>query len=284
MTGSALGDFLKSARARVSPEQSGIRAGAHRRVAGLRREEVAYLADMSIDYYIRLEQGRESNPSTQILDALAQALRLDDDGRLHLYRLAGLTPRRASGGVERVDPALLQLMDMWQHTPALVLGRAYDVLAANQLGEALFGGFPFSRNLLELVFLDPAGRSFYADWDGSARNIVAGLRLAEGASPGDPRIRSVIDTLLEQSRDFARVWEENDARGKRPQSKSFVHPDVGALELRMNSFEVRSAPGQELVVYHAEPGLPSADALGLLGTMAATRLASTARNAEPNGR
>lgn len=268
----ALGDFLRARRARVTPTDVGLPVGGRRQVDGLRREEVALLAGLSVDYYVRLEQGRERHPSAQVLDALSAALHLDDDGRLHLFRLAGLAPRpRTDLPPERVDPHLLQLLDLWPHTPALVLGRAYDVLARNALGDALFGGFRHGTNLLHAVFVDPDARTFYADWDRAAANTVAGFRLLHGAAPDDPRVGAVLGELLAGSPEFVRLWADHDARGKRVEVKRFVHPEVGELELRMQAFDVRSAPGQQLVVYQAEPGSSSADGLTLLGTLAATR-------------
>ena len=271
MSGSALGDFLRSRRGQVTPAQVGMAPGAGRRVPGLRREEVALLAGLSVDYYVRLERGRERSPSVQALDALSRALLLDDDGRLHLFRLAGMTPRALIGaGSERVSPDLLQLMQAWPENPALMLGRTYDVLARNRIGDALFDGFTHSDNLLLNVFLDPAAPAFYVDWESAAVNTVAGFRLASGAVSDDPRARALVRRLTERSPEFVAIWTRNQARGKSAEVKTFVHREVGELTLRMQTFDVRSSPGQQLVVYHAEPGSPSASAIRLLGTLAAT--------------
>lgn len=272
MTGSELGDYLRGRRAQLTPEMLGLPVYGRRRVVGLRREEVAMLTGVSVDYYVRLEQGREVNPSPQVLDSLGEVLRLDHDGRQHLYRLAGLSPRQPSPApVEEVDTALLELMLSWSDSPALLLGRAFDVLASNPLGEALFDGFPFSRNLTRATFLDPGARTFYPDWHLVAENTVAGLRLADGLTPGDPAVRGVVDELRVKSPDFVTMWEQHDARGRRLTSKRFLHPQVGHLELRVHAFDIRGAPGQELVVYHAPAGSPAAETLTLLGTLAATQ-------------
>ncbi|RKN46789.1 helix-turn-helix domain-containing protein [Streptomyces hoynatensis] len=272
MATSPLGEYLSSRRACVTPGEAGLPAGGHRRVPGLRREEVALLAGVSVDYYARLEQGRERAPSAQVLDALAAALRLDEDGHRHLFRMAGVAPRPwAAPASDRVDPGLRQLLDAWPDNPALVYNRAYDVLAANALGDALFGGWPRSRNLMEVVFCDPGARTFYRDWPEVARNSVAGFRLHHGEAPGAPRLRRVLARLLAESPEFAELWARHDARGKALERKRFRHPEVGPLTLTMQTFDVRSSPGQELVVYQAEPGTDSARALALLGTLSATR-------------
>ncbi|GAB7046300.1 helix-turn-helix domain-containing protein [Catenuloplanes indicus] len=265
MASSPLGDFLRRSRDQVSPADVGLHSTGTRRVAGLRREEVAMLAGVSVDYYVRLEQGRERTPSAQMLDALSSALLLGEDARMHLFRLAGLAPRGGvDAGPERADPSLLALMDAWPGNPALLYGRAYDVLAANPLAEALFDGFPFSRNLMLTLFLAPGARTFYRDWPTAAANAVAGFRLAFGAAPHHPRVRDVLATLTEHSPDFRTLWADHRARGKSMDVKAFHHAEVGDLTLRMHTFDVRAAPGQELVVYHADPGTPSADALRLL--------------------
>lgn len=272
MDENSLGEFLRARRGQVGPEAVGIVSTGTRRVPGLRREEVATIAGVSIDYYVRLEQGRERSPSAQVLDSLGRALQLDDDARLHLYRIAGLRPSPLlATTAERVDPQLLRLLEMWPDNPAIVLGRAYDVLAGNRLAYALFDGFRQGPNLLMKIFLDPAARSFYPGWDRVATYTVAGFRILQGMFPSDPRIAEVLRTMLAESPEFAEIWERHDARGKRLESKTFDHPDVGELTLSMNAFDVKSAPGQELIVYHAEPGSTSADALALLGSIAATR-------------
>ena len=271
MATSGLGDFLRGRRATISPAEVGLVAGDGRRVSGLRREEVALLAGMSVDYYIRLEQGRERHPSAQVLDALVEAFRLDDDARLHLFRLAGAAPPlRATGTAEQVDPSLRQLLDGWSDHPALVLGRHYDVLAANRIGRALFAPFSHSDNLLLNIFLDPVASSFYVHHHAAAVNTVAGFRLVTSAAPHDPRTVALVEQLHAASPQFREIWRRNDARGKTAEVKTFHHPDVGELVLRMQTFDVRAAPGQQLVVYHAEPGSPSAQAVALLGTLAAT--------------
>ncbi|MFC5752381.1 helix-turn-helix domain-containing protein [Actinomadura rugatobispora] len=273
MSTSALGDYLTTRRAQITPAAVNLPAVGHRRVPGLRREEVAMLAGVSVDYYVRLEQGRERNPSAQVAEALSVALRLDGDGRAHLFRLAGLAPKAGGRAVaDRVEPSLLRLMDAWPGNPALVYNRAYDVLAANTIADALFGDYGPERNLMLLIFLDPRARGFYADWPRVAANSVAGFRLGHGTAPEDPRVRAVLTALLERSAEFRELWARHDVRGKALETKTFDHPEVGRITLSMETFDIRSAPGQELVVYHAEPGTPSATAMSLLGSIAATRL------------
>ncbi|MEV0622711.1 helix-turn-helix transcriptional regulator [Nonomuraea sp. NPDC050404] len=273
MDGNHLGEFLRARRAALRPEDVGMASYGARRVAGLRREEVAVLAGVNADYYTRLEQGRERNPSAQVLDALSRALRLDTDARAHLYRLAGTAPgdRLSAHVPDRVSPALRQLMDGYPNTPAYVMNRTLDILAANALADALYAPFEPADNLARMTFLDPAGRSFYTDWDRAAQSVVANLRQAAGFDPDDPRLAGLVRTLTDQSANFARLWNAHTVRGKTQDAKHFLHPDVGPLTLTYQAFDVRDTPGQQLVIYHAEPGSASARALDLLGSIHATR-------------
>ncbi|WP_030183046.1 helix-turn-helix transcriptional regulator [Streptomyces violaceorubidus] len=277
-----LGEFLRARRAGLRPQDVGMASYGVRRVAGLRREEVAVLAGVNADYYTRLEQGRERRPSPQVLDALGRALLLDTDARLHLHRLAGVAP--VAGGsphvTERVGPALRQLMDGYAHTPAFVMSRTLDLLAANALADALHAPFTPADNLARMVFLDPVGRQFYPDWDRAAQAVVANLRQAAGFDPEHPGLADLVDTLTEHSAVFRRLWAEHSVRGKTRDVKQILHPDVGALSLTYQSFDVRDAPGQQLVIYHAEPGSPSAHALALLGSLHA----GERQNAPDSGR
>ncbi|MEU6147843.1 helix-turn-helix transcriptional regulator [Streptomyces sp. NPDC047081] len=268
-----LGEYLRARRAQARPEDSGLPVSARRRVKGLRREEVAMLAGVSTDYYVRLEQGRERNPSAQVLDALAGALRLDADAVDHLHRLA----RPARGRVrtrkapEQVSPALLRMMDGWHTTPAVVLGRCMNVLAHNPLGRALFAGHTHSDDLLRLVFLDPDAREFYPDWERAAANTVGALRAAAGTDHDDPHVIRTVGELSLKSPEFRRLWARHDIRRKTHETKRLRHPLVGELTLDYESFTINSAPGQQLVVYEAAPGSPSAETLALLGSLTADR-------------
>ncbi|MGW7534354.1 helix-turn-helix transcriptional regulator [Amycolatopsis sp. NPDC054798] len=262
MGSTELGDFLRARRSQRSPEDAGVRYSGKRKVAGLRREEVAVLAGVNVDYYARLEQGRETRPSPQVLDALSRALDLDPDAREHLYRLAGAAPPDLPvPAPQTVSPELRQLMDSYPHAPAFVLNRVLDILAANALADALFSPFRAADNLARMTFLDPAGRQFFARWDWTAQATVANLRAAAGLDPGLPRL---VEELSEGSAQFRTLWETHQVRGKTQEPKHLVHPAVGALTLTYQAFDVRSAPGQQLIVYQAEPGSASADALALL--------------------
>ncbi|MEV1128775.1 helix-turn-helix transcriptional regulator [Agromyces sp. NPDC049794] len=280
MATSALGTFLSARRAALTPEEAGVRWSGVRRVPGLRREEVAMLAGVSVDYYARLEQGRELHPSASVLDALCRALDLDGDARQHLFRLAGAAPGVSpTPAEERVDRSLLALMDAWPETPAFVINRRLDILARNALATALYSAFESSENLARMAFLDPAATTFFDDWQRTVEASVANLRLALGFDAHDVATRALVRDLREGSQRFRELWEGNDARGKTQEAKTFVHADVGRLTLEYHAFDVRSAPGQQLIVYRAEPGSPSDNGLRLLGSIAATsRLGDGPRN------
>lgn len=272
MTSNELGDFLRAHRARLRPTDVGLASYGRRRVTGLRREEVAVLAGMNTDYYARLEQGREHSPSPQILDAISGALRMDHEAYEHLYRLADTVPAgHRTQPRQTVGPTLIQLLDGYTNTPAFVLNPALDLLAANSLADALFSPFAAADNLARMTFLDPAGRGFYPQWQQVAEAVVASLRQATGLEPHYPRLYELVGELTGMSEEFAALWSSHTVYGKTRDAKELVHPDVGPLSLTYESFDVRGAPGQQAVIYHAEPGSPSAQALALLGSLDATR-------------
>lgn len=270
MASNDLGDFLRAHRSRLGPDDVGVASYGRRRVAGLRREEVAVLAGMNSDYYARLEQGRESSPSPQILDALSAALRMDDQAREHLYRLAGTVMAARRPPRESVSGPLRHLLDGHTSAPAFVLNPAKDLLAVNALAEAVFSPFTAVDNLARMTFLDPAAPRFFRRWDSFAESIVAGLRHAAGLDPDYPRLRDIVDALILESAAFAELWDSHTVYGKSQDATELDHPEVGRLSLTSQSFDVRAAPGQILVVYQPEPESSSAQALTLLGTLHAT--------------
>lgn len=266
-----LGVFLRARRELVRPEDFGMSGGGQRRVAGLRREEVAMLAGMSADYYVRLEQGWDKHPSEQVVAALARVFALDDEGAAHLRELARpvVRRRRAPQRPERVSPGLLALMQAWQDTPALVLGRHLDVLAANPLAVAVNACSVPGINQVRMMFLDPEARNIYPDWAIHAAETVASLRASAG-DLDDPHLTELVGELSLKSDDFRRLWARHDIKGKTAGLKRFVNPMVGELKLSYETFSVNGAPGQLLIAYHAEPGSESERVLALLGSMAAT--------------
>ncbi|MEU7428310.1 helix-turn-helix transcriptional regulator [Streptomyces sp. NPDC040750] len=261
-----LGDYLRARRAAVAPADVGLPDDGPRRVPGLRRDEVALLAGMSTDYYIRLEQGRERHPSEQVLRAIAGALRLDDAATAHLFRLA-LSVVGMVAAPTAVAPELLRLMDGMRDVPAFVVGAAQDVLAANAMARELYCGFARYDNLLRMIFLDPFAREFYADWDYAARIAVGNLRASSSQFPRDERIERVVGELSVRSPAFTGLWARYEVRPRTHEDKHFRHPGVGEIRLHFEALAVTSAPGQHLSVYSAEPGSASADALVLLGRL-----------------
>ncbi|MFI7498772.1 helix-turn-helix transcriptional regulator [Streptomyces sp. NPDC049687] len=269
--GTPLGDFLRARREARKPHDVGLPEHGRRRVRGLRREEVALLAGVSSDYYVRLEQGRESSPSPQVVEAVAQALKLNEEATDHLNRLCLTASQRPRGwgGQERVSRQLLELMDGWEHTPAFVLGPALDVLAGNSLATALHGGFERFDNLARMVFADPAGRDFYQEWERAAHSCVAEIRAAYGYEPESGRIAEVVEELSSLSEEFAEIWQMHEVKSKSQEDKHLRHPQVGDLHIKFAAFTVNGAPHQQLVVYQAEPAGPTAAAFETLRAMAA---------------
>ena len=272
MDGPELGLFLKSRRARVRPEDVGLQAYGRRRVTGLRREELAQLAGVSVDYYVRLEQGRAGHPSEGVLDAIARVLRLDDAERAHLFDLSRPVRRRRSSPTERVRPGVRRLLETVPHLPAMVIGRRMDVLAWNRLAAALladWGTLPREqRNTARHFFLDAGARELYSDWEESARATVAWLRLAAGRHPDDVGVAELIGELSMKSEEFRRLWPRHDVREKTHGTKRFQHPIVGSLTLAYESLALPGDGDQTLVVYTAEPGSSSETALRLLASAA----------------
>jgi transcriptional regulator with XRE-family HTH domain len=267
-----IGEYLRARRELVRPEDVGVPdlGSRRRRVPGLRREEVALLAGVSSDYYVRLEQGRDQHPSDQVLDALARALQLDDDAAAHLRRLA--TPparrRRKTPRPEKVPAGILQLIESWALTPAYVQGRYMDVLAVNPLATALAPYYVTGENLLRAAFLDPRVRDLYEDWERVTETAVAELRALVGPDVDDPRLNELVGELSVRSACFRQLWARHDVRPKRGGTTRIDHPQVGPLELNYEKLPLPDTDRQTLAVYHAASGSPSAQALALLATTA----------------
>jgi transcriptional regulator with XRE-family HTH domain len=263
----ALGDYLRARREQVQPEEVGLVAGARRRVAGLRREELALLAGISSDYYLRLEQGRDKNPSPQVLDALARALRLDVKATEYLHQLASPTAgRRDVSGAELAADGTEELIEQFA-MPAIIASRSQDVLAANRIARVLSPGFTPGRNFLSWRLLDPAARELYVDWDAATDVAVSGLREAAGSDPNDPRLRSLIDELSDTSERFRELWARADV-GYRADVIHMHHPVVGDLYLHPNRFNIPHSGGQHMLTYRADPGSDTARALDALRSLA----------------
>jgi transcriptional regulator with XRE-family HTH domain len=264
-----LGDYLRARRELVQPEAAGLRVNGVRRVAGLRREEVAMLAGISSDYYLRLEQGRDRNPSVQVLEALARVLDLGQAGTDYLLSLA--TPRsrhrRRRPKRETVPAGIRQLLGVLG-LPAFVEGRYFDVLAANSLALALSPNLQEGHNRLRDVFLDPAEQSLFPVWDQATAQLVAGFRESVGTDTDDPRFVQLVGELSLSSERFRQLWARHDVQSRRGRPVLIRHPQVGELTLHREKLSIGGAEGQMLAVYHAQPGTSSAEKLGLLASLA----------------
>jgi transcriptional regulator with XRE-family HTH domain len=275
-------DFLSSRRARLTPEQAGLTAyGRQRRVTGLRREEVAMLAGVSSDYYVRLERGHLAGVSESVLESLARALQLDDAEREHLHDLAraatprpARTRRRTSTSSPVVPPSVLAMLDAMTGAPAVVRDDRLEILATNRLGRALYSelyrGPALPANHARFAFLDPRSREFWVNWERAADDTVGVLRSAAGRDPYDKALTALVGELSTRSEEFRTRWATHHVHLHRGGRKQIRHPVVGRLELMYDSMSIAAAPDLTLLVYTAEPGSPTADALQLLASWAAT--------------
>ncbi|MCC5476584.1 helix-turn-helix transcriptional regulator [Streptomyces sp. NPDC059680] len=268
-----LSEFLRSRRARLKPQDVGLPDfGRHRRVPGLRREELAQLAGVSVAYYTRLEQGNGQNVSAEVLGSIARALRLSDAEHAHLTHLAKPKShkKKPAARQQQVRVALRQLLDTMDGVPAYVVGRRSEILAWNRMAAAVFGDWAelpaAERNWARLVFLRPDYRELFVDWEQKAIDIVCALRMDAGCHPDDPRLSALVGELSVKSEEFRRLWATHDVKEKSHGVKHLHHPLVGDLALNFESFRLTGDADQSLVTYHAEPGSPSADCLRLLAS------------------
>ncbi|GGS14484.1 DNA-binding protein [Streptomyces aureoverticillatus] len=277
----ALGGFLRARRGRVAPEQVGIAGGRRRRVRGLRREELAQLAGISVDYYVRLEQGRATQPSPEVLDALARALGLDAAERRHLDTLAGA--RRGPVPRARVSPLLRRLLDSLTGFPAFATNHRLDVVAWNALGAELSGGLgnPGRRdpNNARYLFLDPASRSVYPEWEDRAAEAVGQLRVAAGRYPDDAELAALISELSGHSPEFRRIWDTGEVVMCTAGRKRLRHPEAGLLTLDFETLHVPAEPGETGLVVHVFSADEGSDEAGALARLVAG--ATSARDPRP---
>jgi transcriptional regulator with XRE-family HTH domain len=266
----ALGGFLSARRALVTPQQVGIPDVGVRRVPGLRREEVAMLAGISADYYLRLERGRDRHPSVQVLESIARVLQLDDEHLAHLLSLAADAPRkrRPRPRKEIVPTGALKLLDSLAQ-PAFIEGRYFDILAANNLARTLSPGIDVGRNQLRDFFLDPDEQDQYPQWEAMTECFVANLRQAVGTDIDDPRFIELTGELSLASPKFRQLWARHEVRAQTGTPILFNHPQVGPLTLNRERLSIAGADGLMLVVYHADAGSADAEKLGLLSSVGA---------------
>ncbi|MFF4770270.1 helix-turn-helix transcriptional regulator [Streptomyces sp. NEAU-H3] len=285
-TASDIREFLGSRRARITPQQAGLPAyGGNRRVPGLRREEVALLAGVSIDYYVRLERGHLAGASEEVLDALANALQLDDAERAHLYDLARAAAHRPARRTKRargpLPDSVLRVLRSMGDCPAFIRNGRLDVLATNPLGRALYSplyatGAREPVNIARFQFLDPTGREFFPHWEEAVNTTVSLLRTEAGRAPHDTGLTGLIGELVTRSDEFRTAWARHNVRLHHTGRKAFHHPAVGILALDFDAMELPAQPGLTLIAYSAAPGTPDHDTLRLLATWAATEHATGA--------
>ncbi|WP_410657973.1 helix-turn-helix domain-containing protein [Amycolatopsis sp. lyj-112] len=266
-TTKALGAYLRARRELVTPQQAGIPDVGVRRVPGLRREEVAMLAGISADYYLRLERGRDRNPSGQVLESIARVLHLDDDHKAHLRTLVSEAPRQRGRRPhqEIPPPGALKLLDALVQ-PAFIEGRYYDILASNALARALSPGLGAGGNQLRDLFLDPAEQALHPDWKDVTECFVANLRQSAGNDVDDPRFLELTEELSLASPRFRRLWARHEVRGQRGGPIRIMHPQVGELTLNRERLDIAGTEGLMLVVYHPDAGSTDADKLTLLAS------------------
>jgi transcriptional regulator with XRE-family HTH domain len=277
--GTPLSQYLRARRALVRPEDVGLSPGGRRRVSGLRREELALLAGISPNYYLRLEQGRDRHPSAQVLDALARALQLDGAETAFLHSLASVAPApRSRNAHERAPASIERLIGTWRTTPAVVHDRHLDILVANALAIALTPAFRPGVNAVRALFVEPELRGLYGDWEDAARTAVARLRTLVGREVDDPRFCELASELSARSADFRRMWARHDIQATGARPFSYNHPIVGPLELQPEMLAIIGTAGQILYIRHAEPGSPSERALSLLAGDAAETVPAGGRD------
>ncbi len=261
---SHLGNYLRARRGLVRPEDVGFRvADQRRRVPGLRRDEVAIRAGISTEYYLRLEQGRESHPSDQVLDALARALLLDEVATRYLHGLI-VRPSPRTEGLHLVPEGVQWLIDSWPLTAAVVHSRHIDVLATNALARALSPTFRVGVNSLMSLMTDPDERMLHEEWDGLSARSVALLRSMSGQRDADERLSALVDEISHRSARFRELWERNDVVQVAEGTHVLRHPVVGRLALHFARLPLTGTDGQTIFLYHAEPGTPTAEALAIL--------------------
>lgn len=293
-SGISLGDFLRSKRELLTPEDVGLPAAGRRRAQGLRREETALLAGLTPEVYLRLEHGQDPNPSDDVLEAVARALKLDDDASAQLREVAHqsqarseapsqapsqgrrrevdapvIRARREPAGPEQAPASLSSLINAWPNQAVYIQSRLMDVLAANPLARMLSSAFAPGVNGLRAAFLDPSVRELYRDWDAMLSRTVAGLRELIGPNVNDPQLAQLVGELSVRSEEFRNLWAQHEVQAKRTGIARLRHPQVGELDLHFERLAIDGSDGQLLIILHAEPGTPSEVAFRRLAAIAA---------------